>query len=132
LNKRERTTVFLTMHYMEEADYLSHMVAIIDHGKILAVNEPRNIKDMIEGDVILVGCSDLGPLVEELGRQSWVKGVEARGSELGIYVDHSKKKIPEIIMTAERLGLSVGSVLLRKPLTNPLSRTFTPLHRQKD
>jgi ABC-2 type transport system ATP-binding protein len=125
LNKREGVTVFLTTHYMEEADYLSHRVAIIDHGRILAVDEPRNLKDMIGGDVVIVGCSDPRPLAEELRRQSWVKGVEAHGGELSIYVDHGEKKIPEIIMVAERLGVSVDSVLLRKPTLEDVYLRFT-------
>ena len=125
LNRREGVTVFLTTHYMEEADYLSHRVAIIDHGRILAVDEPRNLKDMIGGDVVIVGCSDPRPLAEELRRQSWVKGVEARGGELSICVDHGEKKIPEIIMIAERLGVSVDSVLLRKPTLEDVYLRFT-------
>ncbi|MEM1977223.1 MAG: ATP-binding cassette domain-containing protein [Nitrososphaerota archaeon] len=125
LNRREEVTVFLTTHYMEEADYLSHRVAIIDRGRILAVDEPRNLKDMIGGDVVIVSCSDPGPLAEELMRQDWVKEVKTRGSEISVYVDHGEKKIPEIVMIAERLGVAVDSILLREPTLEDVYLKFT-------
>ncbi|MEM2189577.1 MAG: ATP-binding cassette domain-containing protein, partial [Nitrososphaerota archaeon] len=125
LNRREEVTVFLTTHYMEEADYLSHRVAIIDRGRILAVDEPRNLKDMIGGDVVIVSCSDPGPLAEELMRQDWVREVKTRGSEISVYVDRGEKKIPEIVMIAERLGIAVDSILLREPTLEDVYLKFT-------
>ncbi len=125
LNRREEVTVFLTTHYMEEADYLSHRVAIIDRGRILAVDEPRNLKDMIGGDVVIVSCSDPGPLAEELMRQDWVREVKTRGSEISVYVDRGEKKIPEIVMIAEKLGVAVDSILLREPTLEDVYLKFT-------
>ena len=58
LNKKEGITIFLTTHYLEEADRLSDRVAIIDNGKILAVDSPRKLKDMIGSDVITLRCSE--------------------------------------------------------------------------
>ncbi len=125
LNRREGITVFLTTHYMEEADYLSHRVAIIDHGKILAVDKPKNLKDMIGGDIVIVSCSDPKPLARELGKSNWVKEVKVRGGEVNIYVDFGEKKIPDIIMTAERLGVEIESVTLRKPTLEDVYLHFT-------
>ncbi|MEM1655777.1 MAG: DUF4162 domain-containing protein [Nitrososphaerota archaeon] len=110
---------------MEEADYLSHRVAIIDRGRILAVDEPRNLKDMIGGDVVIVSCSDPGPLAEELMRQDWVREVKTRGSEISVYVDRGEKKIPEIVMIAEKLGVAVDSILLREPTLEDVYLKFT-------
>ena len=125
LNRGEGITVFLTTHYMEEADYLSSRVAIIDHGRILAVDEPKNLKDMIGGDVVIVGCSDPSALARELGEKGWVKEVKVRGGELSVYVELGERRIPEIIMAAERLGIAVESVTLRKPTLEDVYLHFT-------
>jgi ABC-2 type transport system ATP-binding protein len=45
LNRSEGTTVFLTTHYMDEADRVAHRIAVIDHGKIVAIGSPRELKE---------------------------------------------------------------------------------------
>jgi ABC-2 type transport system ATP-binding protein len=50
MNRQEGVTIILTTHYMEEADYLCDRVAIIDHGRIVALDAPENLKDMIGAD----------------------------------------------------------------------------------
>ncbi len=125
LNRSEGVTIFLTTHYMEEADYLSHRVAIIDRGRILAVDEPKNLKDMIGGDIVIVDCSDPQLLAKGLKNLGWVKEIKIRGDELNIYVELAERRVPEIIMTAERLGISIDSVTLRKPTLEDVYLHFT-------
>jgi len=55
LNKEHGITIILTTHYMEEADRLCNRIAIIDHGKIIALDTPANLKDGIGGDVVTIG-----------------------------------------------------------------------------
>jgi len=57
LNQKEGITMFLTTHYMEEADDLCHRVAIIDHGEIKALGSPKELKDEIGGDCVNIGFS---------------------------------------------------------------------------
>ena len=52
------TTVFLTTHYLEEADALSDRIAIIDHGKIVALGTPDELKRQVAGDVVVVGTDN--------------------------------------------------------------------------
>jgi len=49
LNEREKITIILTTHYLEEADFLCNRIAIIDHGKIIALDTPANLKKKTEG-----------------------------------------------------------------------------------
>lgn len=67
LRQREETTLFLTTHYMEEAEGCDR-VAIIDHGKIIALGQPNELKQMIKGEVIQIRTTDNAHLEEEIGR----------------------------------------------------------------
>jgi len=62
------TTVFLTTHYLEEADALSDRIAIIDHGKIVALGTPDALKRQVAGDVVVVGTDQASDRVLELLR----------------------------------------------------------------
>jgi len=125
LNKREGITIFLTTHYLEEADKLSDRVAIIDDGKILAVDSPRKLKDMIGSDVIALRCSDPNRLKNILESISWVRDVKRHGEELSIYVELGETKIPKIIRAAEEYGIRINSITLREPSLEDVYLNFT-------
>src|SRR5512145_3217986 len=57
LRKRERITVFMTTHYMEEAENCDR-IAIIDHGKIIAEGTPAHLKELVRGDIVRVTTED--------------------------------------------------------------------------
>ena len=125
LNKKEGITIFLTTHYLEEADKLSDRVAIIDNGKILAVDSPRKLKDMIGSDVITLRCSEPNRLKNILESISWVKDVKHHGEELSIYVEIGETKIPKIIKIAEENGIRISSITLREPTLEDVYLNFT-------
>jgi len=125
LNKREGITIFLTTHYLEEADKLSDRVAIIDNGKILAVDSPRKLKDMIGSDVITLRCSEPSRLKNILESVSWVRDVKCHGEELSIYVELGETKIPKIIRIAEEYGIRINSITLREPSLEDVYLNFT-------
>ena len=125
LNRREGITIFLTTHYLEEADKLSDRVAIIDRGKILAVDSPRNLKDRIGSDVISLTCSEPSRLGRILESASWVRGVKHHGGGLSIYVEIGEEKIPEIIRMAEENGIRISSITLREPSLEDVYLSFT-------
>ena len=125
LNRREGVTIFLTTHYLEEADKLSDRVAIIDRGRILAVDSPRNLKDMVKSDVISLTCSDPRRLGKILESASWVRDVKYYGDGLSIYVEIGEKRIPEIIRIAEENGIRISSITLREPSLEDVYLSFT-------
>lgn len=57
LNRERGMTVLYTTHYMEEAERLCHRIAIIDHGRIIALDTPRNLIDMLGGGIIHIGMA---------------------------------------------------------------------------
>ena len=125
LNKKEGITIFLTTHYLEEADKLSDRVAIIDRGKILAVDSPRKLKDMIGSDVITLRCSEPNRLKNILESISWVRDVKRHGEKLSIYVEIGETKIPKIIKIAEENGIRISSITLREPTLEDVYLNFT-------
>ena len=125
LNKKEGITIFLTTHYLEEADKLSDRVAIIDRGKILAVDSPRKLKDMIGSDVITLRCSEPNRLKNILESISWVRSVKRHEEELSIYVEIGETKIPKIIKIAEENGIKISLITLREPTLEDVYLNFT-------
>ncbi len=92
MNKDEGTTIFLTTHYMDEADYLCDRIGIIDHGKILVMDSTDNLKNSIGNDVITLSCSNLDKLVKRLTLESWIKNVKQHDSFLTLGVEKVRKK----------------------------------------
>jgi ABC-2 type transport system ATP-binding protein len=98
LRDEHKITIFLTTHYMEEADVLCDRIAIIDHGKIVALDTPQNLKDSLGGDAINVefdGAPDIQ--IEKLKDLPLVKDVKKVGKTYMIKVPKGEKALPEII-----------------------------------
>jgi ABC-2 type transport system ATP-binding protein len=116
LNEKEDITIVLTTHYMEEADYLCHRVAIIDQGRIVAIDSPEKLKQAVGLNLISLQIEDSsGALVDSLKQLNWVKKIEARDGSLELSIDGGEERIPELIDFADNRGLVISSVKLYKP-----------------
>ena len=126
MNREEGVTIILTTHYMEEADYLSGRVAIIDRGKIVAMGTPSGLKDVLGGDVITLevdgAVAGFVPLLEGI---PWVKGAKEHNGEITVTVEAGERKVPELVSLAHEHGVHVSSVLLRKPSLEDVFIHFT-------
>src|SRR5580693_3875755 len=115
---RAGQTILLTTHYMEEADQLCDRVAIMDHGKILALDTPAALKRSIGADTVvtvrMVGdpskAADI--LAAEVGGVTRTRLVEG-GLEL--HVQGRDRLIPRIVLAAERDGLELADVSVAEP-----------------
>jgi ABC-2 type transport system ATP-binding protein len=126
MNKEEGVTIILTTHYMEEADYLSDRVAIMDHGKFVAIDKPSTLKDTLGGDVItLEVAGENGELVRLLEAEPWVRRVTGHDSQVTLTVEMGERKVPEVIALSERHGIHITSVSLRKPSLEDVFLHFT-------
>lgn len=93
--REEHTTVVLTTHYMEEADRLCSRLAIIDHGKIVALDTPANLKRVLGGDVVRLGIAKPNlAAVEALG---FVDKIETRDHIVQLTVRDAKTRLPRIM-----------------------------------
>ena len=113
------TTVFLTTHYLEEADVLCNRLAIIDGGKIVAEGTPVQIKQQIAGDVVTLG---LGPeegaqtrAMQLLQAQAFVRDMQQDRQSLQIYVEHGEETLVTILRLFESAGMTVQSIALARP-----------------
>ena len=126
LNRESKVTIILTTHYMEEADYLCDRVAIIDHGKIVVLDTPNKLKDMLGGDVISLKIDkETEKFTEYLKDFKWIKSMKNHNGNLNLSVEKGEKRIPELIRIAEKTGIDVDSVSLHKPSLEDVFLHFT-------
>jgi ABC-2 type transport system ATP-binding protein len=110
------TTVFLTTHYLEEADALCDRIAIIDHGKVVALGTPDELKRQVAGDVIVVGTDHAGDRVLELLKgQSYVREATSGDGVVRLYVDRGETAMPQIIRVLDSAGIPLASLSLSRP-----------------
>ena len=125
MNKEEKTTIFLTTHYMDEADFLCDRVAIIDHGRIIILDTIPKLKNAIGNDVITLSCSQLTKLKERLEEEDWIKNIKQHDSSLTLGVERGEEKIPLIVEMAQKLDIRIKSISVRKPTLDDVFLHFT-------
>jgi ABC-2 type transport system ATP-binding protein len=105
-------TIVLTTHYMEEADQLCDRVAIIDHGRLLALDTPAALKQSIGADteVRIHTSGDLDALVRTLEQMPGIDGGRVIENTVFIYVSADGPTLPEIITRADHEGFTVTDV----------------------
>jgi len=110
------TTVFLTTHYLEEADALCDRIAIIDHGKIVSLGTPDELKRQVAGDVVVVGTDNASDRVLQLLRgQSFVREATAGDGLVRLYVDRGETAMPQILRVLDAEGIVLASLSLHRP-----------------
>jgi len=117
LNRERGVTIFLTTHYMEEADYLCDRICIIDHGRILDIDTPRKLKDRIgEGDIIEVEVSGEGErFAEMLAKECGCQIKKVEGRSITVSAKRGEYALKEIFSLADRLRVEVTSISVREP-----------------
>jgi ABC-2 type transport system ATP-binding protein len=115
---RAGQTILLTTHYMEEADRLCDRVAIMDHGKLLALDTPAALKQSIGADTVVTvkAAGDAASLAEALERD--VTGVtRARIIDGGVqlHVQGNERLVPRVVVAAERAGFDLLDLSISEP-----------------
>jgi len=115
---REGQTILLTTHYMEEADRLCDRVAIMDHGKILALDTPAALKQSIGADTVVTvkAAGDAASLAEALERDvTGVTRVRIMDGGVQLHVQGSERLVPRVVAAAERAGFDVIDLSIAEP-----------------
>lgn len=115
LNSERDVTVLLTTHSMEEADFLCGRIAIMDHGKIIALGSPGELKNGLGGDLISIETENNDKLLLLLAGADWTGKPRILDGRVNITVTEGESKIPELIRLTEGAGIDIKSVTLKKP-----------------
>ena len=120
LKEKENITIFLTTHYMDEAENCDR-IAIIDVGKIIAMDTPINLKKRVRGDIITVETSDNRSLNEELKKKK-VKNIIFYNNKIQFEVYDSEKFIPKFIKESKEEIISISA---RRPTLDDVFLSLT-------
>jgi ABC-2 type transport system ATP-binding protein len=120
------TTIFLTTHYMDEADQVSNWIDIVDHGKIIASGTPPELKDALGRDMIYIETTDNTAAGDMLKALKAVRDVKAASQGLVVTINTDGSHCLPIIMNMLKdKGINIISVNLKKPNLDDVFVHFT-------
>ena len=118
LLREKGTTVFMTTHYLEEADALADRLAIIDQGRIVAEGTSDELKQAVAGDVVTIGVNGSGAQVLGIVQALPFVREASHDPEAGLvrlYVDRGETAVPHLLRSLDAAGLAPTSISLNKP-----------------
>jgi ABC-2 type transport system ATP-binding protein len=114
--REQGTTVFLTTHYLEEADALADRLAIIDHGEIVADGTADELKRQVAGDVVTLGVNgSMERVLETVRLQPFVREATGEDGFVRLYVERGETAVPLILRLLDGAGLEAASIALHRP-----------------
>jgi len=117
LKKEHDMTILLTTHYMDEAEELANRIAIMDHGKIIALGTAEQLKAMLGKDVIYLALE--GNAREFCRKLVFAKNCNVIGdNRIELLVDNAPRYLPEIFKVALTSGIGIREVSYRRPTLN--------------
>jgi ABC-2 type transport system ATP-binding protein len=125
LKREYGMTIFMTTHYLEEADTLCDRIAIIDHGKIIVTGTPGELKDSLGGDIITIAIREDADVTEIIKSVEDVK--EVRGEDGAYRIKAAKGEVtaPKIIEALRSRGFTVTRLSLTEPTLNEVYLEYT-------
>ncbi|MDG5788368.1 ATP-binding cassette domain-containing protein [Evansella sp. AB-P1] len=121
LKEKEGITMFLTTHYLDEAE-ISDRIAIMDHGKIIAIDTPNKLKQQVGGDIIEISTKDNVAALKEIEEKIESLEVTVKEDIIRLKVTNSDAFISDFIKNMET---PITSLNIRKPTLNDVFLTFT-------
>jgi ABC-2 type transport system ATP-binding protein len=127
----EGITVFVTTHYMDEAEYCNRLV-LIDRGRIVAMGTPTELKSRyMKGQLLLVECAPLGPGLEALRDAPGVVDAAVFGSSLHAVVADAEAAMPKVREVLEARRIRVGRLEQIPPSLEDVFVSLTAAHEPK-
>ncbi|MCW2568791.1 MAG: MtrA protein [Mycobacterium sp.] len=126
LRDEHGTTVFLSTHYLDEADHLCDRVLIIDRGQIIAEDSPDQLKARIGHDTVTVDVAgDTDRAREVILRQTGVESVTVTGQALRVACHHADRMLTVILHALVEAGVQVESVVVVRPTLDDVFMAIT-------
>ncbi len=126
--KEFEITVFISTHYMEEADKLCNRIGIIDNGKIKIVDSPSILKNNLGNEIITITIDEKKKKLKlklEISRIEFVKNVVFQNNLIIIFSSNSSKVIPVIFNLSYKLGIKINSILLSQSTLDDIFIKYT-------
>ena len=121
-------TIFLTTHYMEEADSLCDRIGIIDHGKIQVIDTPKNMKNDLGNEIVslvIESNSNYDSFLLELKKIEFIKKINEDDSKLTLFTSNGTEVIPQIFQISSELGIKIKSISLTQPTLDDVFISYT-------
>jgi ABC-2 type transport system ATP-binding protein len=115
LKETHDITVVLTTHYMDEADRLSDRIAIMDYGKIIALDTSSKLKETLEGDVVIIKASNPNAVLSLITEKMRLPQAHAVKGNVEVTVKNGKNMLPRIVDAATQNKIFIESISLREP-----------------
>jgi ABC-type multidrug transport system, ATPase component len=129
IHKEFGMTIFVSTHYMEEADSLCDRVGIIDYGKIQIVDTPESMKNKLETDMITFSIipdeNKQEQFINKIKLFELTKNVEINGNNMVVQSSNSTQVIPKIFQASSEFGISIDSFVLNKPTLDDVFISYT-------
>lgn len=119
-------SIFLTTHYMEEADNLCSRIGIIDHGKIQVIDSPQNMKSAMGSEVISLSLeNDSDEFLTEIKKILQVAKFNHDANKLTLFVSNGADVMPKIFQIFSRLNIKINSISLTQPTLDDVFISYT-------
>jgi ABC-2 type transport system ATP-binding protein len=127
IHKEFEMTIFLTTHYMEEADQLCDRIGIIDHGKIQVIDSPENMKNSLGNEVISLTFENKNSeeFLSQLRQIDLVKKINEDNSKLTIFASKGTEVIPKIFQISSNMQIKIISISLTQPTLDDVFISYT-------
>jgi len=122
-------TIFISTHYMEEADNLCDRIGIIDVGKIQVIDKPKSMKSAIGNEIITFslvdGKANQDALINQISKIEFVKEVKNKQDLIKVLSTKSNEVIPKIFQVSMNLGINISSLSLKQPTLDDVFISYT-------
>ena len=129
IHKEFEMTLFVSTHYMEEADKLCDRVGIIDYGKIQVIDTPEIMKNAMGSDMIsfslIDGIAKQDELINRIKQIEFVNQVTRKQGEITIKSSQCSEVIPKIFQTTSEMNIEIDSLSLNKPTLDDVFISYT-------
>ena len=120
------TTVFLTTHYLEEADALCDRIFIIDHGQMVAEGTPEELKQRVTGDVVTLSVAGSPAEARRLlAAGPMVREISVAGDQVKLTVTNGEQALPGLLRALDAAGITLREVSLSRPTLDDVFLTVT-------
>ncbi|MBH59442.1 MAG: ABC transporter ATP-binding protein [Thaumarchaeota archaeon] len=125
LNKENGLTIFITTHYLEEADLLCDRIAIIDQGKVLVEDTPSNLKQKLGGDIIEILVDNHEKAKELISNLDSVEKIDIMEEKLRIKAEKGEEILPSLLEICKVNNIKVKMVSLSRPSLDEVFLEYT-------